>query len=100
MPPVPALSGQFQRATGRALVLAQRRLVAVAKSRHLAIMGRDPRPSTFLRIVDGRLGALEETVKATGIIRYIYQRSQIGLEKDEKETAARLDEVVKFALQT
>lgn len=100
MPPVPALSNQFDRAKGRALVAVQRRLVAIAKSRHLAVMGRNPRPSRFLRIVDGRVGAVEELVKATGVITYVYQRSQIGFERDEKETAARLDEVVKFALET
>lgn len=100
MPPVPALSSQFDRAKGRALVAVQRRLVAGAKSRHLAIMNRDPRPSAFLRVVDGRIGALEEAVKAAGIITYVYQRSQIGFERGEKETVARLDEVVRFALAT
>jgi hypothetical protein len=100
MPPVPALSNQFDRAKGRALATVKGRLVAIAKSRHATVMGRDPRPSRFLRIVDGRVGAVEEMVKATGIITYVYERTQIGFERDEKETAARLGEVVKFALAT
>jgi hypothetical protein len=100
MAPVPALSNQFQRATSRALVAAQGRMVAVAKARHAAVMNREPRPSGFLRIVDGRLNALETTVKATGIIIYVYQRTQIGFERDAKQTIARLDEILQFALTT
>lgn len=100
MPPVPALSGQFERARKGALVAAQSRLVAIAKSRHLAVMSRDPRPSTFLRIVDGRVGELEETVKAAGIIIYLYERAQIGYERDPAKTIARFQRVIDFAIET
>jgi len=93
-------SAQFNKAAGTALVLAQSRLVAVAKDRHARVMGRDPRPLSFTRIVDGRVGALETTVRAAGVITYIYFRPQIGFERDIKETIARLDEVARFALQT
>jgi len=90
---------QFNAASSRALVVAQSRLVAVAKSMHSDVMRRDPRPVGFTRIVDGRVGALETAVKAAGIITYIYLRPQIGF-GDIKETIARLDEVARFAMQT
>lgn len=97
---VPALSGQFDRAKGRALVAVQQRLVAVAKARHAAVMQREPRPSTFLRLVDGHRGALEETVKAAGVIVYLYDRIQIGFERDPRQTISRLQRIVDAAIET
>lgn len=93
-------AAQFDRAKSRALVAVQSRLVAVAKNRHAAVMAREPRPAGFVRIVDGRIGALEEVVRVYGTIRYIYDRLQVGFERDPKATIARLDEIARFALET
>ena len=60
-------------------------LIATAKREHGKIMTAEPRPQRFTRFVDGRQGAAEETVTASGRIRYVYDR---------------LDEVVQFALET
>lgn len=60
-------------------------LVKTAKAEHAKIMADQPAPSSFVRIVDGKQGAAEEAVKATG--RIVYQYS-------------RLEEVVNFALAT
>lgn len=60
-------------------------LVKTAKAEHAKIMADQPGPSSFVRIVDGKHGAPEESVKATGRIIYQY---------------ARLEEVVDFALVT
>lgn len=100
MPPVPALSSQFQAAKGRALVAAQARMVAVAKERHGQIMQREPRPVGFVRYIDGRINVREEAVKAGGLIVYRYLRNQIGLAQDIRITRARLDDVARFALAT
>ncbi len=99
MPPVPAVYNQFERAKSRALVLAKGRLVAIAKGKHAAIMGRYPRPVGFTRFVDGRMGVLETAVNVFGVIHYIYDRSQIGFERDLKQTVARLDEIALYALE-
>ncbi len=48
--------------------------VALAKREHAKIMGAAPRPSGFRRSVDGRQGALEESVKPKGLIVYEYSR--------------------------
>lgn len=49
-------------------------IVATAKREHAAIMSSEPRPSSFVRIVDGSVGAPEERVKPDGVIVYQYQR--------------------------
>lgn len=95
-----AAAGQFQAASGRALVLAQQRLVALAKSKNAEIMARDPRPSGFVRFVDGRRGAAEEAVKAAGVIVYVYERLQVGFDQYLDLTRVRLDDIARFALET
>lgn len=62
----------------------QKQLVATAKREHAKIMQDEPRPSRFVRTVDGVRGAREEQVKPDGTIIYVY---------------ARLDEVVQAALE-
>jgi len=52
----------------------QRQLVATAKREHAKIMQADPRPSRFIRTVDGVRGAREEVVKPDGTIIYVYPR--------------------------
>lgn len=60
-------------------------LVRTAKAEHAAIMRKQPVPQGFTRIVDGRVGAAEESVRADGVIVYQYRR---------------LDEIVQFAMET
>ncbi|MCV9960388.1 hypothetical protein OIU34_00615 [Pararhizobium sp. BT-229] len=60
-------------------------LVKTAKVEHAKIMADHPAPSSFVRIVDGKTGAPEEAVKATGRIIYHY---------------SRIEEVVEFSLVT
>lgn len=52
----------------------QRHIVAVAKRHHADIMTAAPKPTGFLRVVDGVQGAPEETVKVGGRIVYYYDR--------------------------
>lgn len=59
--------------------------VALAKREHARVMQTEPKPGRFVRAVDGVRGAREEAVKIGGVIKYNY---------------ARLDEVVRFAMQT
>ncbi|MBN9334834.1 hypothetical protein [Devosia sp.] len=59
--------------------------VALAKREHARVMQADPKPGRFTRSVDGVPGAREEAVKIGGVIRYNY---------------ARLDDVVRFAMDT
>ena len=80
-----SVSMQFQGETLRALAATQADLAAFAKREHAKVMRADPRPSSFRRFVDGREGALEESVKRFGVIEYHYQR---------------LDEIVRFAMDT
>lgn len=61
----------------------QQQLAALAKREHAKIMQDDPRPSRFVRTVDGVRGAREQQVRADGTIIYVYPR---------------LDEVVQAAL--
>ncbi|MER8615969.1 hypothetical protein NKG99_03810 [Mesorhizobium sp. M1409] len=63
----------------------QKMVVAVAKREHAAVMNTAPMPSSFIRIVDGQQGTPEEAVKPFGVIVYTYPR---------------LEEVVRFAMQT
>lgn len=63
----------------------QKALVALAKREHGKIMAEDPRPSRFIRTVDGTKGAREEQVRTDGTIIYDYPR---------------LDGVVQAALET
>lgn len=65
--------------------LTQQLIVSTAKREHAAIMGDEPRPTSFIRIVDGMVGAAEERVKPDGVIIYQYQR---------------IAEVVQFAMET
>lgn len=75
----------FQIATQKTLAQTQKLVVKVAKREHGKVMATPPRPSSFQRIVDGRLGAPEEAVKPNGVIVYRYPR---------------LEEVAQFALET
>lgn len=95
-----ALANQFDAASRRALVQAQARHAQIAKEQHAEVMRREPQPTGFTRIVDGRRGVTEESVKAGGVIIYIYERSQIGFERDIRATIVRLDEIAQFALAT
>lgn len=82
----PALaSRRFEIATEKTLALVHRSLVETARREHAKVMQADPRPGSFTRYVDGRLGAPEETVRPDGVIAYHYQR---------------LDVVAQFAMET
>lgn len=61
----------------------QAALVALAKREHRKVMQDDPRPTRFVRTVDGVRGAREEQVRPDGTIIYVYPR---------------LDEVVQAAM--
>lgn len=61
----------------------QAALVVLAKREHAKVMRDDPRPSRFVRTVDGVRGAREEQVRPDGTIIYVYPR---------------LDEVVRAAM--
>ena len=79
-------SVQMFRAAAQATIAeTQQHLVALAKKQHAHVMQTEPRPERFSRRVDGVLGAPEEAVKADGMIVYTYPR---------------LDEVVRFAMDT
>jgi len=60
-------------------------IIATARREHARVMQAEPRPSRFIRTVDGVRGASEEAVRADGRIEYVYPR---------------LEEVVRFALET
>lgn len=60
-------------------------LVARAKHEHAKVLATAPKPESFERYVDGRQGAVEESVKPFGVITYLY---------------SRYDEIVEFALAT
>jgi len=60
----------------------QKALVALARQEHGRVMHTEPRPSRFMRFVDGVQGAPEEKVRADGQIEYRYPRL------DEVVTAA------------
>ena len=62
----------------------QAALVVLAKREHAKVMRDDPRPSRFVRTVDGVRGAREEQVRPDGTIIYVYPR---------------LDEVVQAAME-
>lgn len=70
-----------RRATAEA---TQRAIVRTAKRLHGEVMRTDPRPARFTRIVDGQTGAREESVRADGVITYLYPR---------------LDAVVQYAME-
>ncbi|KQS84127.1 MULTISPECIES: hypothetical protein [unclassified Rhizobium] len=63
----------------------QKFIVRIAKRAHSEVMSDPPPPSSFVRIVDGQIGAPEEAVKHDGRIVYQYSRIQ---------------EVVDFAIAT
>lgn len=63
----------------------QQALAALGKREHAKVMKDNPRPSRFIRTVDGVRGAREEQVRPDGTIIYVYPR---------------LDEVVQAALDT
>src|SRR5690348_1819920 len=75
----------FQVAAQNTLAETQKLVVKIAKREHGKIMSMPPRPSSFRRVVDGRLGAPEEAVKPNGVIVYFYPR---------------LEEVAQFAMET
>lgn len=77
---------QLFRAAAKATIAETHKAhVALAKQEHARVMQSEPRPGRFVRTVDGVRGAREEAVKVGGVIRYNY---------------ARLDEVVRFAMDT
>lgn len=79
-----AVTRSFQVATKGALAEVHKILVSTAKREHAEVMGTEPRPRRFTRIVDGSIGAPEEQVKPTGVITYLYPR---------------IDEVAQYALE-
>ncbi|MCA0032761.1 hypothetical protein [Mesorhizobium sp. B263B2A] len=78
-------SVQFTVAAQKTLAETQKLVVKIAKREHGKIMATAPRPTSFKRVVDGRLGAPEEAVKPNGVIVYFYPR---------------LEEVAQFAMET
>ena len=82
---VQATSVSFTTAFDGAVEEQQARFAAFARAEHGKIMADAPRPTGFRRWVDGREGAVEETVRPDGVIRYAYDR---------------LGDVVQFALET
>lgn len=78
-------SVQFTVAAQKTLAETQKLVVKIARREHGKIMATAPRPTSFKRVVDGRLGAPEEAVKPNGVIVYFYPR---------------LEEVAQFALET
>lgn len=76
---------QFKIAALATAAATQRALVDTAKREHAVIMNTSPHPTSFTRRVDGKLGAVEETVKPDGIIVYDYPR---------------MDEIVQVAMNT
>lgn len=52
------------------------RIAKVAKEGHARIMATDPKPSSFVRRVDGNTDAPEDAVRPDGVIIYTYARVQ------------------------
>lgn len=77
-------SVSFSVAAQACVAATQKLLVATAKREHARVMQTNPRPTRFTRIVEGRVGAAEESVKAHGSITYLYPR---------------LDAVVQYAME-
>lgn len=69
-----SFNAQVDAATARTLEEVRLRIIATAKTEHAKIMQDDPQPGGFVRHVDGVEGAAEETVKASGVIVYDYDR--------------------------
>jgi hypothetical protein len=80
-----ALSRAFEVVKQSTADATQELIAKVAKREHGKIMATEPRPGGFTRWVDGRRDAPEESVRADGLIYYLY---------------ARLDMVAQFALET
>jgi hypothetical protein len=71
-------ASQVFRVAGQQTVEATRNLlIRTAKAKNAEVMNRDPRPATFTRYVDGKQGAPEEAVEATGTIVYRYPRIEL-----------------------
>jgi hypothetical protein len=68
------LRPQFDAAIKGTREEVQRRFVAFAREQHSRVMRSDPRPASFLRTVDGVVGAREDAVRYDGIIIYDYPR--------------------------
>jgi hypothetical protein len=71
---VESSSAMFRVAAQKTVEATQAVLVKVAKREHAKVMTTSPRPVSFKRFVDGRAGALEESVKPNGVIFYQYPR--------------------------
>lgn len=80
-----SIAQSFKIAQQGTLEATRKLIVAVAKRAHGFVMETDPRPTSFTRYVDGKKGAIEETVKPTGVITYLYPR---------------IDMVAQFAMET
>lgn len=68
---------QFQDAMTGTKEEIRQRFIAFAKSENAKVMNADPKPVTFNRFVDGKLGATEEQVKFGGFVLYRYPRLEI-----------------------
>lgn len=73
-----AIGQQFMVAQQKTLEETRKLIAKVARREHARVMEAEPRPTTFSRFVDGRKGAAEETVKANGVIHYVYPRLDIA----------------------
>ncbi len=69
-----SISQSFSVARQKTEEATHRILVATAKREHGKVMRTPPRPHSFTRYVDGREGAPEDSVRADGVITYIYPR--------------------------
>lgn len=65
---------QFSVAAQATREITQQVLAQTAKREHARVMSTEPRPTRFTRTVDGKKGAVEETVRPDGIIVYDYPR--------------------------
>lgn len=71
------IARQFQVAVQAAMADVRQAHIALAKREHARVMRTDPQPASFVRVVDGRLGAREEDVGAAGVIHYRYPRLEL-----------------------
>jgi hypothetical protein len=72
-----AASVSFTAAFDGAVEEQQAQFAAFARAENAKIMADEPRPGSFRRWVDGHEGAVEETVRPDGVIRYAYERLQM-----------------------
>lgn len=67
----------FQVAAQKTIEATRATHIMLAKREHGRVMNDDPRPTSFQRYVDGRVGAPEESVRPGGVIVYRYPRLEL-----------------------